>query len=126
MEEFYIDIQLSQGLTRIQVDEVPSEQWAASNTPMFIIEYYNGSNFTTLTVQFKGGQWYDRNTLIPEEDYYLRYLELGSDAWNPDYQSPLNADKLQEIGVAISRHMIVYLTAYLGMLIPSFPNTSLN
>jgi hypothetical protein len=126
MEEFYIDIQLSQGSTRIQVDEIPSEQWDIPFIPQFIIEYYTGSEFITLTIQLEHGLWYDRNTRITEDNYYQRFFELGPDAWNPDYHSPLCTDALQEIGAAISRHMVIYLTTYLGLLTPCFPKPALN
>lgn len=126
MEEFYIDIQLNQGITRIQVDEVPSEQWDVQIIPQFIIEYYSENKFTTLTIQLENGKWHDRNTRITEDEYYKRYFELGQDACNPEYQSPLSPEALQAIGAAISRHMVVYLTTYLGLMVPAFRNPALN
>lgn len=126
MEEFYIDIPLSRGVTRIQVDEVPSEQWDIPFIPQFIIEYYSDDAFTTLTIQLEYGKWYDRNTRVTEDDYYKRYFELGMEAWNPDYQSPLSNDILQQIGTAIARHMVIHLTAYLGLFVPAFRNPALN
>ena len=126
MEEFYIDVELSQGMTRIQVDEVPPEQWNMPYTPQFIIEYHNGQAFITLTLQLENGRWYDRNTRLPDNDLYLRYFELGPEAWNPDYQSPLSESAILKIGEAISRHMVIHLTAYMGLFVPVFREPTLN
>lgn len=126
MEEFYIDVELSQGMTRIQVDEVPPEQWDMPYTPQFIIEFHNGLEFITLTLQLEDGHWYDRNTRLPDEDFHLRYSELGPEAWNPDYRSPLLETAILKIGEAISRHMVVHLTAYMGLFVPVFREPTLN
>jgi hypothetical protein len=126
MEEFYIDIPLSRGLTRIQVDVVPCEQWDVSYIPQFIIEYYSYDAFTTLTIQLEQGKWYDRNMRITEDDHYRKYFEIAPDARDNSYQSPLSSENLQEIGVAISRHMVVHLTTYLGLFVPAFRNPALN
>ena len=127
MDEFYIDVELSRGLTRIQVDEVPHEQWNVPYIPCFIIEYHTGSGFLTLTVQLENGTWYDRNSRLSEGDFHLRFFELGPDeAFNPAYQSPLSAEELKAIGSAISNHMVVCLTAYIGLFIPQFRNPTLN
>jgi hypothetical protein len=126
MEVFYIDVELSRGMTRIQVDEVPPEQWTMPYTPQFIIEFHNGTGFITLTLQLENGRWYDRNTRLPEEDFHLRYFELGPEAWNPDYQSPLPTSAIVQIGQAISRHMVIHLTAYMGLFVPVFREPTLN
>jgi hypothetical protein len=126
MEEFYIDVELSQGITRIQVDEVPPEQWDMPFTPQFIIEFHNSNGFITLTLQLEQGNWYDRNTRVSDDDTYLRYTEPDPDARNPDYQSPLSESAIRKIGQAIGRHMVVHLTAYMGLFIPVFREPTFN
>ena len=126
MEEFYIDVELSRGLTRIQVDEVLPEQWDMPYIPQFVIEYHTGLGFLTLTVQLENGTWYDRNSRSSEDDFHLRYFEMGPDAWSPDYQSPLSKADLLVIGRAISNYMVIRLTAYMGLFVPSFRNPTLN
>lgn len=123
MEEFYIEVQLGIGATQIQVNEIPPEQCRLPGTPQFLIEYFNNAKLVTLTLQLEQGRWYDRNTRFNEDDYYLRYFELGTDeAWNPDCQSPLSLAELEAIGQAIARHMVVYLSRYMSLFVPSFPN----
>ena len=126
MEEFYIDVQLSRGLARLQVDEVPPEQWDMPYTPQFIIEYHNGKDFITITLQLEQGKWYDRNARTFEGDWHLRYFELGTDVRNPNYASPLTQPEIDEIGQAISRHMVVMLNAYMTLFVDAFPNPKLN
>jgi hypothetical protein len=126
MEEFYIDVELHRGTTRIQVEEIPPEQWDIPYTPQFIIDYHTGRGFITFTIRLEQGRWYDRNTRMSEDEFYLRYSELGADAWNPDYQSPLNESEIQEVGNSIARYMVVQLTAYMGLFIPSFRTPTLN
>ncbi|WP_184546180.1 hypothetical protein [Mucilaginibacter sp. FT3.2] len=126
MEEFYIDVTLSRGTTRIQVEEIPPEQWDMPYTPQFIIEFYHVKGFITLTLQLERGKWYDRNTRISEDDFHLRYFELGPDAFNPNYQSPLTDAAIQEIGSGIARHMIVMLTYYMGYFVPVFREPTFN
>ena len=124
MQEFYIDVELSQGITRIQVDEVPPEQWDMPYAPQFIVEYHNGREFITLTLLLEQGKWYDRNSRITEDDFQARYI--GAESWNMAYQSPLSDGAVQEIGEAIGRHMIVHLTAYMALFIPVFRKPELN
>jgi hypothetical protein len=126
MEPFYIDVELSQGTTRIQVDEVPPEQWDMPYIPQFIIDFHNGKGFITLTLQLECGKWYDRNARVSEDDFHLRYFEQGPDSWNPNYQSPLDGPDLREIGQAIGRHMVVHLMAYMGLFIPVFREPTFN
>ncbi len=126
MEEFYVDVQLNLGMARLQVDEVPPEQWDMPYIPQFIIEFYNGKGFITLTLQLEKGKWHDRNMRTSGEDWHLRYFELGADAWNPDYQSPLYQEEIDRIGEAISRHMIVMLNAYMSLFVLTFPDPSVN
>nr|WP_067060803.1 hypothetical protein [Mucilaginibacter sp. L294] len=127
MEEFYIDVELSRGLTRIQVDEVPHGNWTMPGVPQFVVELYTGCGFLTLTLQLEDGTWYDRNSRLSEGDFYLRFFEQGPDeAFNPDYQSPLSPEELKAIGSAISNHMVVCLTAYMGLFILQFRNPTLN
>ena len=127
MQEFCIDVVLRRGLTRIQVDEVPPESWPMPGMPQFVVEFYTGTGFLTLTLQLEGGTWYDRNNRLSEDDHQLHYFDLEpGEAWNPDYQSPLNADELKAIGVAIANQMIISLTAYMGLFIPQFQNPALN
>jgi hypothetical protein len=126
MEEFYIDIELSQGITRIQVEEIPPEQWDMPYTPQFIIEFYDTKQFVTLTLLLEQGKWYDRNTRIADDDFHLRYFELGPDALNPNYQSPLTDAALQQIGRGIARHMVVMLTYYMGLFVPVFREPTFN
>ena len=95
-------------------------------TPQFTIEFHNGAGFITLTLQLEQGRWYDRHTRLPEEEFYLRYFELGPDAWNPDYQSPLTESAIVRIGQAISRHMVVHLMAYMDLFVPVFRERTLN
>jgi hypothetical protein len=125
MEEFYIDVQLSQGLTRIQVDEVPPEQWDMPYTPQFIIEFYDDKEFITLTLHLERGQWYDRDAQV-SKDNISRSFELDTKTCNPYYYSPLNETAIHDIGQAIARHMIVYLTAYMGLFVPVFRIPTLN
>jgi len=123
MEEFYIDVQLGIGMTQIQVNEVPPEQWRLPDTPQFLIEFFSDKGLTTLTLQLEQGTWYDRKTRYTEEEYYLRYFELKpKEAWDPDYRSPVTAKELETIGLAIARHMIVYLNKYAGLFVPVFPD----
>jgi hypothetical protein len=126
MEEFYIDVELRRGLTRIQVDEVSPEEWDMPYIPQFVIEFHTGQTFLTLTVHLENGAWYDRNTRLSDGDFHLRYFELGPDAWNPGYQSPLSAEELKAIGIGISNYMIVRLTAYMSFFVSSFRNHTLN
>ena len=127
MEEFYIDVELHRGITRIQVDEVPPEQWDMPYIPQFVIEFHTGQACLTLTIQLESGQWYDWNTRLSEGDFNLHYFEPDPDlAWNPDYQSPLGAGELKAIGSAISNYMIVRLTAYMSFFVSSFRNPVLN
>jgi len=127
MEEFYIDVELSRGMIRIQVDEILPEHWDIPYIPQFIIEFHTGKAFLTLTIQLENGTWYDRNTRLSEDDFHLRYLELGPDeAWNPEYQSPLSAADLKIIGMAISNHMVIHLTTYMSLFVPQFRNPILN
>jgi len=126
MNEFYIDVQLNAGITRLQVDEVPPEQWDMPYIPQFIIDFHNGREFITLTLQLEKGTWYDRNMRTSGDDWHLRYFELGTDAWNSDYQSPLCREEIDRIGQAISRHMIVMLNAYMSLFVLTFPDPSVN
>jgi hypothetical protein len=126
MEEFYIDVQLSLGTARLQVDEVPPEQWDMPFTPQFIIEFYNGRKFITLTLQLLHGKWYDRNSLLSDGDWHLQYFEADPNPCNSDYQSPLYQEEIDEIGQAISRHMIVMLSTYMGLFVPVFPKPEVN
>jgi len=79
MGEFYIDIELTRGTTLIQVQEITAEQWDLLCTPQFVIEYYANKSFITFTIRLEEGIWVDRNTRISENEYYLRYFELGED-----------------------------------------------
>lgn len=120
MQEFYIDVELSRVLTRIQVDEVPPEEWDMPYTPQFIIEFHTGKGFITLTLQLEDGQWYDRSGRIPDDG------PAAVEACDPYYQSPLTSQAIQTIGEAIGRHMIVHLTAYMGLFVPVFRTPTLN
>ncbi|MFA6083847.1 hypothetical protein [Mucilaginibacter sp.] len=122
MEAFYIDVELSRGMTRIQVDEVPPEQWPVPYSPQFVIEYHNGQQFITLTLQLEQGRWYDRDTRLAGQDFHLHYFQAG----NPGYQSPLSETALREIGEAIGRHMVVHLCNYMGLFVPVFREPSFN
>jgi hypothetical protein len=102
MQEFYLDVELNRGLTRIQVDEVPPEACAMPGSPQFIIEYHTAAGFLTLTLQLESGTW-------SVDELYL-----------------LSPDEVKAIGSAISNHMIVSLTAYMGLFIPQFRNPTLN
>src|ERR1700712_3474060 len=121
MQAFYIDVELSQGITRVQVDEVSPEQWDMPYTPQFIIDFYNDKGFITLTLQLEEGKWYDRNTRVSEDDLHVSYSDPGPENWNPNYQSPLSELTIQQIGRAIARHMVIQLTAYMALFVPSFP-----
>ena len=120
MGEFYIDIELTRGTTLIQVQEITAEQWDLLCTPQFVIEYYANKSFITFTIRLEEGIWVDRNTRISENEYHLRYFELGEDAWNPDYLSPFSHSELQELGYAIARHMVVQLSAYMSLFCHHF------
>lgn len=126
MEEFYIDVKLSQGITRIQVDEVPPEQWDMPFSPQFIIEFYSAKECVTLTIQLEDGRWYDRNNRPSGDNLQLQYGQEAEKDWNLNYQSPLSSVTIQEIGEAIARHMIVHLTAYMALFIPVFRSPALN
>lgn len=124
MQEFYIDVELSRGLTRIQVDEVPPEQWDAPTLPQFIVEFHNGEEFVMVTLQLDHGQWYDRKTRLPGDEVQLQGND--SDATGLFYHSPVTSAAIQHIGEAIARHMVVHLTAYLGLFVPVFSSPALN
>ncbi|GAA4327625.1 hypothetical protein GCM10023149_31140 [Mucilaginibacter gynuensis] len=127
MQEFYIDVVMYRGLTRIQVDEVPPEGWTSQGKPQFIIEFYADSGFLTLTLQLENGIWYDRNTRLSAEDYHLRFFEPGPDeAFVPNYKSPLSTEDIRIIGNGISNYMVVALTSYMGLFIPQFRTPTLN
>ncbi|CAM3756920.1 hypothetical protein MUGA111182_07690 [Mucilaginibacter galii] len=128
METFYIDAELSRGLTRIQVDEIQPEHWDMPATPQFMIEFYmHGSGFMTLTIQLESGIWYDRLTRLSEDDLQLLYYELDPNhAWDPNYQCPLSKAELKNIGMVISNYMVTYLTIYMGAFIPQFRTPTLN
>ena len=107
-------------MVRLQVDEVPPEQWDLPFVPQFIVEYHNGHEFVTLTLRLEQGKWFDNNTRF-NDDAYLRYFDSRPDNWDPYYQSPLDQDEINNIGGAIARHMIVHLQAYMGLFVPAFP-----
>ncbi|MFC0513533.1 hypothetical protein ACFFGT_04950 [Mucilaginibacter angelicae] len=114
-------------MTRIQVETVEPGGWDMPGCPQFVIEYFNGEHFLRLTLQLEGGTWYDRNTRLPEDDFFLRYLELGPEqAWDPHYESPLSPAELKLIGHRISAYMIVALQDYMGLFIPQYPAPALN
>jgi hypothetical protein len=52
----------------------------------------------------------------------------NEDALNLDsaYNSPLSSLAIQDIGMAIGRHMVVHLTAYMGLFVPVFRTPTLN
>jgi hypothetical protein len=120
MEEFYIDVKLNHGMVRLQVDEVPAEQWDIPYMPQLIVEFHDGREFVTLTLRLEQGKWYDNNTHL-NEDEYLRYFESRPDNWDPYYQSPLGREEINQIGNAIARHMIVHLQAYMSLFVAAFP-----
>ncbi|MDB5117013.1 MAG: hypothetical protein JWQ79_2505 [Mucilaginibacter sp.] len=126
MEEFYIDVELSQVITRIQVDEILPEQWDIPYNPQFIIEFHTGHEFITLTLQLENGKWFDRNTRVSTNGFYQRYFDLDAEALNINYHSPLTDTAIQKIGEAISRHMVIHLTAYMGLFVPVFREPTLN
>lgn len=127
MQEFYINVELRRGPTWIQVDEVPPEAWHMRGVPEFIIEYDTADGNELLTIQLESGAWYDQNTRPSAENTYLHYPEEAPDEYpNRDYQSPLTIDELREIGNAISRYMVVALSAYIEIFYPQFRNPSLN
>lgn len=126
MEVFYIDVELNRGLTRLQVDEVPPEQWDMPHTPQFYVEYHNGKEFTMIILRLEKGNWYDRNTRLHGDEYHLNHFSLNEDTWSPEYQSPLDRYEIDNIGRAISRHMVVMLQAYIGLFVPVFPWPAIN
>lgn len=126
MNEFYVDVVINRVMTRVQVDEIPEELLDIPTIPQFNIDFYNGKGFTTLTLQLEWGQWYDRNSRLPGDEPHLRYFEPEAELWNPDYQSPLSSEDIQEIGRAIARHMVVKLTSRVGLFVPVFPDPSCN
>ncbi|TWR25218.1 hypothetical protein FPZ43_17255 [Mucilaginibacter pallidiroseus] len=118
MDEFYIDVKMGRRITRIQVDEVSPEQWDRPFSPQFIIEFHDGSGFVTVTLQLEDGKWYDRDSRLRENE---DVLNLDS-----AYSNPLSTLAIQEIGTAIGRHMVVHLTAYMGLFVPVFRTPTLN
>src|ERR1700744_4332645 len=98
MQEFYINIQLRQGLTCIEVDPVPPEGWAMRGTPEFVIEYDTVTGVKVLTIRLEHGIWYDRNTRLTDDEVYMRCLEELDEGWNINYQSPLNSEELKAVG----------------------------
>lgn len=125
MEEFYIDVALNRGMVRLQVDEVPPEQWDLPFVPQFIVEYHNGREFVTLTLRLEQGKWFDNNVRF-DDDAYLHYFDTRPDSWDPYYHSPLEQDEINNIGSAIARHMIVHLQAYMALFVPTFPCPEVN
>jgi hypothetical protein len=126
MQAFYIDVELNRGITRLQVDEVSPELWDMPCVPQFLVDFYNGKGFITLTLQLEEGRWYDRNTRVTEDDLQISYSDPITRGWNPNYQSPLSELAIQQIGRAIARHMVIQLTAYMGLFVPAFPTPTLN
>lgn len=127
MQEFYIIVELRQGPTWVQVDEVPPESWSMCGVPAFVIEFDTTDGNEVLTIQLERGIWYDQNRRQTEENSYLRYLEEGPDeCWNLNYQSPLNSDELKAIGNAISNYMMVALSSYISLFFQQYRNPALN
>lgn len=127
MTEFYIEVELEHGLTRIQVDAIAFNGWDMPACPQFIIEYFTGHDFLVRTIQLEHGTWYDRNTRLSENEFFLRYFELGPEkAWNPEYESPLSAAELKLIGNSISNYMVGMLSAYMGLFVPQYRTPTLN
>lgn len=127
LPEFYIEVELERGLTRVQVEAIAFSGWDMPGCPQFIIEYFTGHDFFTLTVQLENGTWYDRNTRLSEDEFFLRYFELGPEkAWDPAYESPLSVAELKLIGNGISNYMVVMLSDYMGLFVPQYRTPTLN
>ncbi|MCZ4223447.1 hypothetical protein [Pedobacter rhodius] len=125
MLEFYIDVKLSRGLSRIQVDEVLPEQWGMPYIPQFADRYPTPGNFL-VSKQFENGIWYARNSRISNDDLHISYFAPDLDALRPDYQSLLACIKLKSTGIAISNpdgHLPECLYA---AFVPQFRKPSLN
>lgn len=125
-EEFFIDVELAQGLTRLQVEEVTPEAQAVLQILLFTIDFYNGQGFTTLTLQLENGKWYDRDSRFTDGEYYLLYADGNLNAWDPHYQSPLSYGDITRIGAAIANYMIVRLVAQMSLFVPVFPDPKFN
>lgn len=126
MEEFFIDVQLAKGATRLQVEEITPEEQAILGILLFTIDFYNGRGFTTLTLQLEDGKWHDRNTRLNENDYDLSYFDNDATSDNRYYQSPLSQDEVNRIGEAIANYMIVKLVARMSLFVPVFPDPKVN
>ncbi|NCD71230.1 hypothetical protein [Mucilaginibacter agri] len=122
-EEFFIDVELMQGLTRLQVEEVTAEAQAVLQILLFTIDFYNGKGFTTLTLQLVNGKWYDRDSRFTDGEYYMLY---GDGNLNLNYESPLSQDDINRIGAAIANYMIVKLVAQMSLFVPVFPDPKFN
>jgi hypothetical protein len=71
MEVFYLNVKLNWAMPRIKVDEVLPEQRDMLGAPQFIIRFQNSRGFTTLIMQWKNSQRYERNTRLSKDDSYL-------------------------------------------------------
>jgi hypothetical protein len=126
MEEFFIDVRLERGITRIQVEEITPEEHAILNILLFTIDFYSGKGFTTLTLQLQDGKWFDRNMLFGEDDSQQHNLVLNFDSRNLNYQPALSQEDINRIGKSIADFMVIKLIARMSLFVPVFPKPSLN
>ena len=126
MEEFYVDIRLPEGVIRVQVDEVPAQQWDIPFTPEFIIEYFNGKDLITLTLVLEQGRWFERGNWLRNNQPQLLGLNAEPDELHFSFIALPSESLIQEIGNAIARHMVVHLTTYMGLFMPAFRNPIVN
>jgi len=124
INDFYVDVEMSTRITRIQVEEIPEEQWYTRGCPQFRIDYYHEKGFNTLVLELEQGRWYDCGTRYSADDYQSSCSE--PQGWDPEYKSPLSNQDTRKIGQAIANHMVVKLTARVGLYIPVFPNPGSN
>jgi hypothetical protein len=127
MHKFNIDVEISREPTRVHVNEVLSEYLDMRCISLLVINSNIARPLITFTIKPKNGTWFFHNTLLSKENSHFRYFEQGPEqAWNPEYQSPLNDDDLKVTRMVISNHMIILPINYMGFLCHSFATKTLN
>ncbi|QQL51249.1 hypothetical protein [Mucilaginibacter ginkgonis] len=121
VDDFFVDVQLAQGLTRIQVEEATPYEQAVLNILLFTIDFYNGKSFTTLTLQLENGNWHLHDNRFTDDTDQLHFHEF----WE-DYNCPLTRHEISTIGAAISNYMVVQLVSRMSLFVASLPNPAVN
>jgi hypothetical protein len=103
MQSFFIEINMgSVRPVQMQVDELPLEKRHYPDSPEFIVEFHNDESFIMLTLISRQGEWHELEAHISEE--YNR----GNNA----FRYRMDSITLQEVGKAISNHLISTFKEY--------------